>query len=40
MQALQTPNGSFTPGLLLACGLLFASVFLIVQMKDPVLVPA
>jgi MFS family permease len=36
MEALKTPDGSFTPALLLAVGLLAASTLLIVQMKDPV----
>lgn len=36
MEALKTPDGAFTPALLLAVGLLLASVLLILQMKDPV----
>ena len=34
MEALKTPNGSFTPALLLAIGLLVVSVALVTQMKD------
>lgn len=36
MEALKTPDGSFTPGLLLASGLLIVSSILILKMKDPV----
>ena len=35
MSALQTSEGSFTPALLLAIGLLLVSVLFINQMKDP-----
>ena len=35
MEALKTSNGSFTPALLLAIGLLLISVLLVTQMKDP-----
>jgi MFS family permease len=35
MEALKTPDGSFTPALLLAIGLLIISVLLVTQMKDP-----
>jgi len=35
MEALKTPDGSFTPALLLAIGLLVLSAFLVTQMKDP-----
>jgi MFS family permease len=35
MEALRTPNGSFTPALLLAIGLMLVSIALITQMKDP-----
>jgi MFS family permease len=35
MEALKTPNGSFTPALLLAVGLLVISAFIVTQMKDP-----
>ena len=35
MEALKAPDGSFTPALLLAFGLLIASVLLVTQMKDP-----
>jgi len=35
MEALKTSEGSFTPALLLAIGLLIVSVFFIAQMKDP-----
>ncbi len=35
MEALKTPEGVFTPALLLAVGLLLISVLLITQMKDP-----
>jgi MFS family permease len=34
MEALKTPNGSFTPALLLAIGLLVVSAFIVTQMKD------
>ena len=34
MEALKTPDGSFTPSLLLAIGLLVVSVVLVTQMKD------
>ena len=36
MGALKTPDGSFTPALLLAIGLLVVSVALVTQLKDPV----
>ncbi len=36
MEALKTSDGSFTPGLLLATGLLIVSSALILRMKDPV----
>lgn len=36
MEALKTSDGSFTPGLLLAAGLLIVSSVLILKMKDPV----
>jgi len=36
MEALKTPDGAFTPALLLAAGLLVISILLISQMKDPV----
>lgn len=36
MEALKTRDGSFTPGLLLASGLLVISSVLILKMKDPV----
>jgi len=36
MVALKTSGGSFTPSLLLAVGLIFISMILISQMKDPV----
>jgi MFS family permease len=35
MEALKTSNGSFTPALLLAIGLLVISALLVTQMKDP-----
>jgi hypothetical protein len=35
MEALKTPDGSFTPALLLAIGLSIVSVLLITQMGDP-----
>ena len=35
MAALKTPDGSFTPALLLALGLLVVSALLVTQMKDP-----
>lgn len=35
MEALKTPDGAFTPALLLAAGLLALSTLLIIQMKDP-----
>jgi MFS family permease len=36
MEAMRTKDGSFTPGLLLAVGLLVVCALLITQMKDPV----
>ena len=36
MEAMKSPDGSFTPALLLAIGLLAFSVLVITQMKDPV----
>ncbi|MCB8987274.1 MAG: MFS transporter [Ardenticatenaceae bacterium] len=35
MAALQAPDGSFTPALLLALGLLVVSAFVVTRMKDP-----
>jgi MFS family permease len=35
MEALKTPDGSFTPALLLAIGLVVVSAFLVTQLKDP-----
>lgn len=35
MEALKTGNGSFTPALLLAIGLLIVSALIVTQMKDP-----
>jgi MFS family permease len=35
MEALKTPDGSFTPALLLAIGLLVAGAVIVTQMKDP-----
>ncbi len=35
MEALKTSDGSFTPALLLAIGLLIVSTFFVTQMKDP-----
>jgi MFS family permease len=35
MEALKTPQGSFTPALLLSIGLLLISMFLILQLKEP-----
>ncbi|HQN44880.1 MAG TPA: MFS transporter [Anaerolineaceae bacterium] len=35
MEALKTPDGSFTPALLVSIGLLVISTVLILQMKDP-----
>lgn len=35
MEALKTPDGSFTPALLLAIGLVVISAFLVTQLKDP-----
>lgn len=40
MEALKSSDGSFTPGLLLAVGLLLVSSVLIVNMKDPAPLPA
>ncbi|MGE5248975.1 MAG: MFS transporter [Bacteroidota bacterium] len=34
MEAVRTPDGSFTPALLLAVGLLVVSIFLVAQMKE------
>ena len=39
MEALKTPDGAFSPALLLAAGLLALSTLLIIQMKDPKPVP-
>ena len=36
MEAMKSADGSFTPSLLFATGLLVLSVFLITRMKDPV----
>jgi hypothetical protein len=36
MEAMRTADGSFTPALLLAVGLLVVCALLITQMKDPV----
>lgn len=35
MEAIKTPDGSFTPALLLMVGLLLVSAFLITRLKDP-----
>ncbi len=35
MEAMKTPDGSFTPALLLAAGLLIVSAFVVTKMKDP-----
>ena len=35
MEALKTPQGSFTPALLLSIGLLLIGMFLILQLKEP-----
>jgi hypothetical protein len=35
MEALKTSDGSFTPALLLAIGLLVISAFIVTQMKEP-----
>jgi hypothetical protein len=35
MEALKTSDGSFTPALLVAIGLLMISILFISQMKDP-----
>jgi cyanate permease len=35
MEALKSPDGSFTPALLLACGLMVLSLLLITRLKDP-----
>jgi hypothetical protein len=35
MEAMKSPDGAFTPALLLAIGLLALSVGVITQMKDP-----
>jgi len=37
MEAMKSSDGSFTPALLLACGLLVVSVLVITQLKDPVM---
>jgi len=34
MEALKTPDGAFTPALLLAAGLLVVSALLLTRMKD------
>ncbi len=36
MEALKTPDGAFTPALLLAVGLLGVSVIFILLLRDPV----
>ena len=38
MEALKTKDGTFTPALLLAAGLMLVSVFLITKMKDPIVI--
>jgi MFS family permease len=35
MEALRLPDGSFTPSLLLGCGLLLAAGLMLTRMKDP-----
>jgi cyanate permease len=40
MEAMKSPDGAFTPALLLACGLLAASLLIVTQMKDPQVQPA
>jgi MFS family permease len=40
MEAVKTPDGSFTPALLLAIGLIFVSILLISQMEERKTVPA
>jgi hypothetical protein len=35
MEALKSPDGSFTPALLVAIGLMVVSIILITQMHDP-----
>ena len=35
MEAMKSSDGSFTPSLLLALGLLIVSTWLVTQMKDP-----
>jgi hypothetical protein len=35
MEAMKTSDGSFTPALLLAIGLLVASAIIVTQMKNP-----
>jgi hypothetical protein len=35
MEGLKTADGSFTPSLLLAIGLLIVSALIVTQMKDP-----
>jgi MFS family permease len=37
MEAMKSPDGSFTPALLLAGGLLIVSVLVITQLKDPIM---
>jgi MFS family permease len=37
MEAVKSPDGSFTPALLLASGLLIVSVLIITQLKDPIM---
>jgi len=36
MEALQTPEGSFTPALLLAIGLVIVSAWIVTLLKEPV----
>jgi len=38
MEALKSPNGAFTPALLVACVLLLLSTQFIIRMKDPIAV--
>src|SRR6185295_8688737 len=39
MDAMKSADGSFTPPLLLAAGLMFASVLTITRLKDPQIAP-
>ncbi len=39
MEAMKSPDGSFTPALLLACGLMILSLFIVTRLKDAQIQP-